>query len=158
MAEALTITRTDETTHGAYRAELPGADRPAVLTWRALGPLRIADHTFVPPEMRGRQVAQQLVEALVADACEQGIELHVERRNSHGGLVDPPVLLHEGLGADEDAVPERARARQIHEALSRDENRVSTGGRHIRQQPTGQPLRDQIGAEAQFFSITSRRA
>jgi predicted GNAT family acetyltransferase len=75
MAETLAITRSDETTHGAYRAELPGADRPAVLTWRALGPLRIADHTFVPPEMRGRQVAQQLVEALVADAREQGFKI-----------------------------------------------------------------------------------
>src|SRR6187549_1016824 len=44
VAQAITITRTDETSHGAYGAELPGADRPAVLTWRALGPLRIADH------------------------------------------------------------------------------------------------------------------
>lgn len=75
MSEPLEIARTDETSHGAYRVELPGIDRPAVLTWRALGPLRIAEHTFVPPEMRGCGVAQQLVEALVADARAQGFKI-----------------------------------------------------------------------------------
>ena len=72
---AITVTRTDETSHGGYRAELPGAGRPAELTWQAMGPLRIADHTFVPPEMRGQGVAQVLVEALVADAREQGFRI-----------------------------------------------------------------------------------
>lgn len=75
MAQRLAIARTDEITHGAYRADLPGADQPAVLTWRALGPLRIAERTFVPPEMRGHGVAQQLVEALVADARAQGFRI-----------------------------------------------------------------------------------
>ena len=72
---AITVTRSDETSHGAYRAELAGANRPAELTWRAMGPLRIADHTFVPPEMRGQGVAQVLVDALVADAREQGFKI-----------------------------------------------------------------------------------
>ena len=72
---AITVTRTDETSHGAYRVELPEADRPAELTWQALGPLRIADHTYVPHEMRGQGVAQVLVEALVADAREQGFKI-----------------------------------------------------------------------------------
>ena len=72
---AITVTRTDETSHGAYRVALPGADRPAELTWQALGPLRIADHTFVPPAMRGQGVAQVLVEALVADARELGFKI-----------------------------------------------------------------------------------
>ena len=75
MSEPLAIVRTDETTHGAYRVELASADRPATLTWRALGPLRIAESTFVPPEMRGRGIAQQLVEALVADARAQGFKI-----------------------------------------------------------------------------------
>ncbi len=75
MPDAIPITRSDETTHGAYRAELPGVARPAELTWRAQGALRIADHTFVPPEMRGRGVAQQLVEALVADARSHGFTI-----------------------------------------------------------------------------------
>jgi len=72
---AIAITKTDETSHGAYRAELDGADRPAELTWQAMGPLRIADHTFVPPAMRGQGVAQVLVEALVADARAQGFKI-----------------------------------------------------------------------------------
>jgi predicted GNAT family acetyltransferase len=75
MPDAIEITRSDETTHGSYRAELPGIARPAELTWRAQGPLRIANHTFVPPEMRGRGVAQQLVEAMVADARAQGFRI-----------------------------------------------------------------------------------
>jgi predicted GNAT family acetyltransferase len=75
MPEAIEITRSDETTHGSYQAELPGVARPAELTWRAQGPLRIANHTFVPPEMRGRGVAQQLVEAMVADARAQGFRI-----------------------------------------------------------------------------------
>jgi predicted GNAT family acetyltransferase len=72
---AIAVTKTDETSHGAYRAELPGSGQPAELTWRALGPLRIAGHTFVPPAMRGQGVAQVLVEALVADARELGFRI-----------------------------------------------------------------------------------
>ena len=74
MPDPIAIIRTDETTHGAYRAELPGS-RAAVLTWRASGNTRIANHTFVPPEMRGRGIAQQLVEALVADARAKGFTI-----------------------------------------------------------------------------------
>ena len=75
MPDAIEITRIDETTHGAYRAELPGADCAAELTWRARGEARIANHTFVPPELRGRGIAQQLVEAMVSDAREQGFTI-----------------------------------------------------------------------------------
>ena len=75
MPDAIAITRTEETSHGAYRAELPGSDQPAELTWRAMGPLRIANHTFVPPEARGFGLARQLVEALVSDAREFGFTI-----------------------------------------------------------------------------------
>ena len=75
MSDAIEITRSDETTHGAYRAELPGAGRAAELTWRSLGDTRVANHTFVPPELRGRGIAQQLVEALVADARSHGFTI-----------------------------------------------------------------------------------
>ena len=75
MPDAIEITRSDETTHGAYRAELSGTDRAAELTWRARGEARIANHTFVPPERRGRGIAQQLVEAMVSDAREQGFTI-----------------------------------------------------------------------------------
>ena len=72
---AISITRSDETTHGAYYAEVPGARRAAELTWRARGSTRIADHTFVPPAARGGGIAMQLVEALVTDAREQGFTI-----------------------------------------------------------------------------------
>jgi predicted GNAT family acetyltransferase len=70
MAEAVEITREGTPTHGRYVAEMGGAT--AELTWRANGPVRIADHTFVPPALRGQGLAMQLVEALVADARAQG--------------------------------------------------------------------------------------
>ena len=72
MDDQIAITRSNETTHGAYRAEFPGSDQPAELTWRARGNARIVDHTFVPPEARGRGVAMRLVEAIVEDAREEG--------------------------------------------------------------------------------------
>lgn len=72
---ALTITRTDEATQGSYRIDLPGIDRPAVLTWRARGEARVIEHTFVPPDMRGQGIAQQLVEAIVADARAEGFRI-----------------------------------------------------------------------------------
>lgn len=75
MTDPITITRSDETTHGAYRAEVPGASRPAELTWRARGNVRIANHTYVPDEARGKGIAMKLVEALVADAREQGFTI-----------------------------------------------------------------------------------
>ena len=65
----------DHTTHGAYRLDVPGSSRQAELTWVARGGTRIADHTFVPPEARGQGIAQKLVEAIVADAREQGFTI-----------------------------------------------------------------------------------
>ena len=65
----------DETTHGAYRMQVPGSDRPAELTWTARGEARTADHTFVPHEARGQGVAMKLVEKLVADAREQNFTI-----------------------------------------------------------------------------------
>ena len=75
MAQGISITHTDETTHGAYRAEIPGAARGAELTWVARGRARIAEHTYVPPEARGLGVAAQLVEAMVADARASGFTI-----------------------------------------------------------------------------------
>jgi predicted GNAT family acetyltransferase len=71
MADRINIIRTDQTTHGAYTAEVPGSDKRAELTWQARGNARIANHTYVPPEARGKGIAAQLVEALVEDAKEQ---------------------------------------------------------------------------------------
>jgi predicted GNAT family acetyltransferase len=69
------IVREDHVSHGAYRVEVPGTDRRAFLTWKARGEARIADHTYVPPEGRGMGVAAALVDALIADAREQGFKI-----------------------------------------------------------------------------------
>ena len=75
MTDSIVITRTDETTHGAYYADVPGTDVQAKLTWKARGEARIADHTFTPPEARGKGIAQALVYDLIADAREQGFTI-----------------------------------------------------------------------------------
>ena len=75
MNDTTHITRHDETGHGAYHARVPGSDRLARLTWTARGNVRVADHTFTPPEARGHGLALKLVEALVADAREQGFTI-----------------------------------------------------------------------------------
>jgi predicted GNAT family acetyltransferase len=75
MPDPIEITRADETTHGAYYADVPDAPRQAELTWTARGGVRFADHTYVPHEARGKGIAMRLVEALVADAREQGFRI-----------------------------------------------------------------------------------
>lgn len=75
MSQAIAITREDHVNHGGYYADVPGSPRKAELTWTARGPARIAEHTYVPNEARGKGVAMALVEALVADAREQGFRI-----------------------------------------------------------------------------------
>jgi len=69
------IVREDHTTHGAYRADVEGTVHKAELTWVARGQARIANHTYVPNEARGKGIAAALVDALIADAREQGFKV-----------------------------------------------------------------------------------
>ena len=69
------IIRENHTTHGAYLAVVTGSERKAFLTWKARGEARIADHTFVPPAGRGQGIAGKLLDALIADAREQGFKI-----------------------------------------------------------------------------------
>ena len=69
------IVREDHTTHGAYRADVEGTVHKAELTWVARGQTRIANHTYVPNEARGKGIAAALVDALIADAREQGFRI-----------------------------------------------------------------------------------
>lgn len=71
----VTITRHEDGHRGEYRAHVPGSDHIGRLTWVESGGARIADHTLVPPPIGGRGIAAQLVEALVADAREQGFKV-----------------------------------------------------------------------------------
>ena len=73
--EGIEITHEGTAARGEYRATVPGSDAVGRLTWKALGPARVADHTIVPPEIGGRGVAAALVEALVADARSQGFTI-----------------------------------------------------------------------------------
>lgn len=69
----LEITITDDNSRGAYRAAVEGGE--AELTWHRRGEVRVADHTFTPPSARGKGIALQLVEAMVADAREKGFTI-----------------------------------------------------------------------------------
>ena len=75
MAAGISITRENHATHGSYRAAVEGTTIPAELSWRASGTSRIVEHTFTPPEARGKGIALALVEALVEDARTAGFTI-----------------------------------------------------------------------------------
>ena len=62
------IERRDRVTHGDYVATLDNSTKSAKLSWTDRNGIRHAEHTFVPPDFRGKGVASELVKALVADA------------------------------------------------------------------------------------------
>lgn len=68
MDAEVTITRHGGTDAGEYHARVAGHAATGRLTWVQRGNVRVAEHTLVPPEIGGRGVAAQLVQALVADA------------------------------------------------------------------------------------------
>ncbi len=74
----VTITHISDETRGKYTAEVAGADETGKLTWKARGGdsnVRVADHTLMPPAIGGQGVAAKLVDALIADAREQGFKI-----------------------------------------------------------------------------------
>lgn len=73
--EGLTITRTDNGTHGEYRAIVEGSDHTGYLSWVQNGSVRVAEHTVVPPQIGGRGIALELVKALIQDAREQDFKV-----------------------------------------------------------------------------------
>jgi len=77
--EGIEIVRLDQGKAGEYHARIPGSTQIARLTWvlrdGPTGPRRIAEHTLVPREFEGRGIAGQLVDALIADAREQGFRI-----------------------------------------------------------------------------------
>jgi predicted GNAT family acetyltransferase len=68
--DAFEITRDDNGTRGRYVVLLDGLE--AELTYQRQGQVLVADHTLVPPEFRGKGIAEQLVQRLVADARAEG--------------------------------------------------------------------------------------
>ncbi|MDD3180623.1 MAG: GNAT family N-acetyltransferase [Opitutaceae bacterium] len=56
----------------AGRFEIEEAGHSAVVEYRLDGELTVFTHTFVPPELRGRGVAEKLVRAALAETRRQG--------------------------------------------------------------------------------------
>lgn len=74
----VTITRHGDEDAGEYRAHVADSDAVGRLTWVRRGGLRVAEHTIVPDAIGGRGIAALLVDALVADAREQGFKVRPE--------------------------------------------------------------------------------
>jgi predicted GNAT family acetyltransferase len=72
----VTISQRDKGGHGTYYAHVEGSQTPGRLTWTEQNGTRTAEKTIVPPEIGGRGIAAQLVEALVADAREHGFKVN----------------------------------------------------------------------------------
>lgn len=73
--DQISITRHESGSQGEYRANVAGSRHFGRLTWTQANGIRAAEHTIVPPEIGGRGIAGMLVEALVADAREQGFKV-----------------------------------------------------------------------------------
>jgi uncharacterized protein len=73
--EGLEITRHGNDKAGEYHAHIEGSTKIGRLTWVQHGNVRAAEHTLVPTELGGRGIAGKLVEALIADALEQGFKV-----------------------------------------------------------------------------------
>lgn len=66
----VTITKHENGNRGEYQAHVADSDHIGRLTWVERDGVHFADHTLVPPQIGGRGVAAQLVEAMIADARE----------------------------------------------------------------------------------------
>jgi len=71
----IAITRHEHGDHGEYHAHVAGSDHIGRLTWVERDGARAAEQTLVPQEIGGRGVAARLVEAMIADAREQGFKV-----------------------------------------------------------------------------------
>lgn len=66
------ITLIDHGAEGEYQARVAESTAIGRLTWVRSGNVLTAEHALVPTEIGGRGIAGKLVEALIADAREQG--------------------------------------------------------------------------------------
>lgn len=78
MAEDYTVEHEDGAGHGRYFIRLPGG-LEAEMTYRKIGTSVIAiDHTYTPPEFRGRDIALRMITAGITDAREKGLKVRPE--------------------------------------------------------------------------------
>ncbi|GEO00261.1 hypothetical protein NSE01_20930 [Novosphingobium sediminis] len=66
------ITLIDHGAEGEYQARVADSAAVGRLTWVRRDNVLTAEHALVPTEIGGRGIAGKLVEALIADAREQG--------------------------------------------------------------------------------------
>lgn len=71
----VTITSHATGSSGEYHAHIADSDHIGRLTWSERDGVRWAEHTLVPTPIGGRGVAMRLVEAMVADARENGFKI-----------------------------------------------------------------------------------
>ena len=68
MAEEFTVEQEDAPGHGRYIIHLPGG-LEAEMTYRKIGSdVIVIDHTYTPPEFRGRDIAMRLMQRTIDDA------------------------------------------------------------------------------------------
>ena len=78
MAEDFTVEHEDGAGHGRYFIALPGG-LEAEMTYRKIGDSVIAiDHTYTPPEFRGRDIALKMILKGIADARASGLKVRPE--------------------------------------------------------------------------------
>lgn len=75
LSDTTTIQQESNGAEGRYFTTVEGSARDAELVWLGRGNVRHAVHTFVPPEARGKGVAEQLVKAMIAGAREEGFRI-----------------------------------------------------------------------------------
>lgn len=73
--DEIVIERRNRVTHGEYVASFGKDAAAGRLTWTLREGARDAEHTHVPEAMRGKGIAGQLVEALIADARSEGFKI-----------------------------------------------------------------------------------
>jgi predicted GNAT family acetyltransferase len=78
MPDDFSVERQDAPGHGRYYIALPGG-LEAEMTYRRLGPGVIAiDHTYTPPEFRGRNIAFEMISRSITDARAEGVKIRPE--------------------------------------------------------------------------------
>lgn len=75
MSEHYTVEHEDAPGYGRYFIALPGG-LEAEMTYRKIGTDMIAiDHTYTPPEFRGRDLALRLITRGIHDARDRGLKV-----------------------------------------------------------------------------------
>lgn len=75
MAEEFTVEQEDAPGHGRYVIHLPGG-LEAEMTYRKIGSdVIVIDHTYTPPEFRGRDIAMRLMQRTIDDARANSIKI-----------------------------------------------------------------------------------